>query len=333
MFTEAGSAVEVPAFSSAPPSKLPPLPPSYTLQKRPLLHPPIPPIHSKRVPQIIYISARTPFISAVKRVRKILSVQEASLWSTISTLDDASNEQYRRQRNYRNNQRWRGGGARRVGRNAALTQPLERGEPVGEGVILKATGKAINKCLSLGVYFMKDDTVAVRVGTGSVDAVDDIVRKPGATAKQLQTKQTTTTTTQEEAITQPDNPTTTTTTLDLLTPTNNTKKRKSAELEEAEEASEHETQGGKKPRTKDHTPILPSLVEEEFSDSNPPTIPPNLPLPSPPDVSMTDTHADGDEGDLGESEDDDDDDDDDDEDYMRTRKLSVIEIKITLVRP
>ncbi|RPB19463.1 hypothetical protein L211DRAFT_766015, partial [Terfezia boudieri ATCC MYA-4762] len=101
-------------------------PSAHTLQKRPLLHPPIPPVHSKRAPQTVYISARTPFISAVKRVRKILS-------------------------------------------------PMERGELVGEGVVLKATGKAINKCLSLGVYFMKDDRVAVRVGTGSVDAVDDVV--------------------------------------------------------------------------------------------------------------------------------------------------------------
>ncbi|KAF8454777.1 Rpp20 subunit of nuclear RNase MRP and P-domain-containing protein [Terfezia claveryi] len=343
MSAEAGSAVEVPTFSSAPPPKLPPLPPTHTLQKRPLLHPPIPPVHSKRAPQTVYISARTPFISAVKRVRKILSVQEASLWSTTSTLDDASNEQHRRQRNYRNNQRRRGGGGQRGDfRNVAPSQPIERGELVGEGVVLKATGKAINKCLSLGVYFMKDDRVSVRVGTGSVDAVDDVVRKPGATAKQPQSKKatTTTTTTQEEITTQPENPTTETSpSLDLPLPnprpTTNTKKRKSAELE-AEETSEHETQGGKKARTEEHTPTVLPFIEEGFSDSNPPTIPPNLPLPSSSDVPMVDTRDPQGEGDGEDDEDeseDDDDDDGDDEDYMRIRKLSMIEIKITLVRP
>ncbi|KAF8421329.1 Rpp20 subunit of nuclear RNase MRP and P-domain-containing protein [Terfezia claveryi] len=301
MSAEAGSAVEVPTFSSAPPPKLPPLPPTHTLQKTPPPPSPNPPVHSKRAPQTVYISARTPFISAVKRAR---------------------------QRNYRNNQRRRGGGGQRGDfRNVAPSQPIERGELVGEGVVLKATGKAINKCLSLGVYFMKDDRVSVRVGTGgSVDAVDDVVRKPGATAKQPQSKKatTTTTTTQEEITTQPENPTTETSpSLDLPLPnprpTTNTKKR-----------------SGKKARTEEHTPTVLPFIEEGFSDSNPPTIPPNLPLPSSSDVPMVDTRDPQGEGDGEDDEDeseDDDDDDGDDEDYMRIRKLSMIEIKITLVRP
>lgn len=216
---------------------------------------------------------------------------------------------------------------------------MERGELVGEGVVLKATGKAINKCLSLGVYFMKDDRVAVRVGTGSVDAVDDVVRKPNATTKQPQSnKATTTTTTQEEITTQPEIPTTATSpSLDLPIPnpcpTTNTKKRKSVELEE-EETSEHETQGGKKARTEEHTPTVLPFVEGEFPDSNPPMIPPNLPLPSSSDVPMVDTPPPQGEGDGEDDEDEsEDDDDDDDESYMRIRKLSMITIKITLVRP
>jgi len=185
---------------------------------------------------------------------------------------------------------------------------------------------------------MKDDKVSVRVGTGSVDTVDDVVRKPGAATKQPQTKQTTTTT---ETITQPDNPPATVTPLDLLTSTppltsikTNPKKRKSAELEEDEETSEYEIQGGgKKPRTEEHTSTIPSLMGE-FLDSNLPTIPPNLPLPLASDVPMAKTHAAQGEADSEDDEDESEDDGgDDNSDYMRVRKLSMIEIKITLVRP
>lgn len=42
-------------------------------------------------------------------------------------------------------------------------------------VILKATGKAIAKALSLGVWFQQREEYAVRIETGTVGAIDDIV--------------------------------------------------------------------------------------------------------------------------------------------------------------
>lgn len=42
-------------------------------------------------------------------------------------------------------------------------------------VILKATGKAIAKALSLGVWFQQRDEYAVRIETGTVGAIDDII--------------------------------------------------------------------------------------------------------------------------------------------------------------
>jgi ribonuclease P/MRP protein subunit POP7 len=49
--------------------------------------------------------------------------------------------------------------------------------PREEEVLLKATGKAIEKLLGLVVYFQEQDDVKVVVRTGSVGAVDDILIK------------------------------------------------------------------------------------------------------------------------------------------------------------
>ena len=44
---------------------------------------------------------------------------------------------------------------------------------------MKATGKAIEKLLSLVLHFQGQDDVKVVVRTGSVGAIDDIVNKDG----------------------------------------------------------------------------------------------------------------------------------------------------------
>ncbi|KAI9671590.1 MAG: hypothetical protein M1829_004595 [Trizodia sp. TS-e1964] len=52
---------------------LPKLPKGARIQKRPLMHPPVASAYSStNTKRIIYISAKTPFIAAVKRVRKLL---------------------------------------------------------------------------------------------------------------------------------------------------------------------------------------------------------------------------------------------------------------------
>ncbi len=44
---------------------------------------------------------------------------------------------------------------------------------------MKATGKAVEKLLRLAVHFQGEEGIRVRVGTGSVGAVDDVVGEAG----------------------------------------------------------------------------------------------------------------------------------------------------------
>jgi ribonuclease P/MRP protein subunit POP7 len=55
----------------------------------------------------------------------------------------------------------------------------ENGKGKGEEVVLKATGKAIEKLLRVAVYLQAQEDVEVRVRTGSVGAVDDVVDREG----------------------------------------------------------------------------------------------------------------------------------------------------------
>ena len=48
------------------------------------------------------------------------------------------------------------------------------GAVAGEEVVLRAAGKAIQKCLELGLWFQQREEYAVRLVTGSVGAIDDI---------------------------------------------------------------------------------------------------------------------------------------------------------------
>ena len=48
-----------------------------------------------------------------------------------------------------------------------------------EEVIVKATGKAIERCLQVGLWAMQQEDLRVEVRTGSVGAVDDVVEEGG----------------------------------------------------------------------------------------------------------------------------------------------------------
>ena len=52
---------------------------------------------------------------------------------------------------------------------------IGKGKGRGEEVVLKATGKAIEKCLRLAIWWMGQGDVKVMVRTGSVGAIDDVV--------------------------------------------------------------------------------------------------------------------------------------------------------------
>jgi ribonuclease P/MRP protein subunit POP7 len=138
------------SLCSSPPLVAPLTSPAKTLQKRSLLHPPIP--HASSIdPKVVYISSKTPFISAVKRVTAYLDAAETAQKS----------------------------------KNQKITSKEKQNEDAG--VTLKATGRAIDKCLQLGTFFMGQNC-EVRVRTGSVNVVDDVVDLPEGAVKQLQSK-------------------------------------------------------------------------------------------------------------------------------------------------
>ncbi|KAL9021370.1 MAG: hypothetical protein Q9180_008610 [Flavoplaca navasiana] len=134
--------------------KLPRLPSNARITKRPLLRPPIPsPYASSASPKIVYISAKTPFISAVKRVRKLLELIDKRTVGQVELGDGRKGEKTLR----------------------SLEEDSQASGKEPEEVILKATNRAIEKALGLGVFFQGQGDVRVRLRTGSVGAVDDIV--------------------------------------------------------------------------------------------------------------------------------------------------------------
>ena len=107
---------------------------------------------------MIYISAKTPFISAVKRVRKLLSEIDRRSTGKIDLVNGKGNDKQK------------------------LVALRQKTIPVGkikepEAVVLKGTNRAIEKVLGLGLYFQRQDDCMVRVRTGSVAVVDDIVQE------------------------------------------------------------------------------------------------------------------------------------------------------------
>lgn len=67
----------------------------------------------------------------------------------------------------------------------AATRPSGKKQAFGNlgknevaGVLLKATGKAIDRALQLGVHFLVKGEYRVLVKTGSVNALDDVVDRP-----------------------------------------------------------------------------------------------------------------------------------------------------------
>ncbi|KAI5818919.1 Rpp20 subunit of nuclear RNase MRP and P-domain-containing protein [Pyronema omphalodes] len=126
-----------PISLKAPSASIAALPADKTLQKRPLAHDPIPtPIST--APKVVYISAKTPFISAVKRVESYLDAAEKSTRSKKQKITSVEKEN----------------------QNA--------------GVTLKATGKAVDRCLQIACFFMGKG-YEVRLKTGSLEVVDDVV--------------------------------------------------------------------------------------------------------------------------------------------------------------
>ncbi|KAI1000104.1 hypothetical protein K3495_g8096 [Podosphaera aphanis] len=152
---------EAPA-NPPPAPKLPRLNSNQRIRKRPLLHPAIaPPRSAATTPKIIYISNHSNFVVTIKRVRTLLNhIETRALGADATSLLRKDPHTVLRTISH----------AVREGKGK---------ERRGEEVIMKASGKAIEKGLRLAAWWSAQEDVTVELRTGSVGAIDDIVDKQG----------------------------------------------------------------------------------------------------------------------------------------------------------
>ncbi|KAF2397309.1 hypothetical protein EJ06DRAFT_558888 [Trichodelitschia bisporula] len=138
-----------------PPSKLSKLPQNAKITKTPLARRPIPsPLAGPSSPKIVYVSGRTPFMSAVKRIRSLLHSAEA-----------------RRTQSLRANPPSGCTGDKILDRALSeLDTPTRR-----EEVRVAGGGRSVEKVLALARFFEErsgEERVVVRLKTGTVGTID-----------------------------------------------------------------------------------------------------------------------------------------------------------------
>ncbi|KAF2839120.1 hypothetical protein M501DRAFT_992109 [Patellaria atrata CBS 101060] len=145
------------------PNKRSRLPDNVKVHKRPLLHPAIPsPYNGKWQQKVVYVSAKMPFMSAVKKVQKLFKeVDKRTSQSATS--------------------RARHGKKTPHNHMAAAIKAQEQGEH--EEILLKGTGRAIEQTLQLALYFQQQREYRVQLRTGTVTAIDDIELPPRKSRK------------------------------------------------------------------------------------------------------------------------------------------------------
>lgn len=130
---------------------------AHRIRKRPPLRAPIPsPYAGASSPKVIYVSTKAPFLSVVKRVKKLLDLADHRALGKIS-LEQKSSEQ--------------------AMLNALAQEKEQKQNNKGEEITLKATGRAIEKLVNLAVFFQKQDNMKIVIRTESVPVIDDIVQK------------------------------------------------------------------------------------------------------------------------------------------------------------
>ncbi|KAF9886100.1 hypothetical protein FE257_012035 [Aspergillus nanangensis] len=129
------------------------LPKYAKVHKRPIPHAPVAsPYANSSIPKIVYVSSASPFMSAVKRVQKLLRQAEKRATASI----DLSNSKKREQQ--------------KLAQVARGHEQLQK-----EQVFVKATGRAMEKAMGVGRWFeQRGEEYVVRVKTGSVLVVDDV---------------------------------------------------------------------------------------------------------------------------------------------------------------
>jgi len=140
-----------PTEAGSPKAKLARLRPNARVSKRPLMHPPISSARSgSQLQKVVYVSASASFIPTIKRVRKFLNEIDKRAMGKIDLLGP--------------------------GRDREKIESTARGfDKRGEEVLVKGTGKAIEKVLRIALFFQGQDDVVVKLRTGSVGAIDDII--------------------------------------------------------------------------------------------------------------------------------------------------------------
>ncbi|PGH13464.1 hypothetical protein AJ80_06333 [Polytolypa hystricis UAMH7299] len=152
--------------------------PGYArVEKRPILHPPTAsPYAGAGTPKVVYVSTKTPFMSAAKRVQKLLRQAE----KRVTTKIDLSSKKTSDKANFK--------------QLADGTKSLEK-----EPVFIKATGRAIDKAMNVGKWFEEKDEYAIKVKTGTIMVVDDIVEDEGLKQKQVEKGKKDTVVTEQQA--------------------------------------------------------------------------------------------------------------------------------------
>ena len=129
------------------------------IQKRPILRPAVPsPYAGADQQKVIYVSAKTPFVAAVKRVRKLLDEIEKRSLGKFDLINGAGSDKEK---------------LKKLGEQ--ISPPKEK---KGEEVVLKATNRAIEKLLGIALFFQGKDDCRVHLRTGTIGVVDDIVEVP-----------------------------------------------------------------------------------------------------------------------------------------------------------
>lgn len=147
------------------------------ISKRPLLHPAISsPYAGPHDAKIVYVSAKTPFLSAVKRVEKLLHLADKRAVQSATT--EAKKALRKRKRGAED--------ADEIGIIAGIVEgrrnlPVgkdgmgnDQGGRRGEKVTIKGTGKAVQRVMELGLWFQQREEYEVQLRTGTVGAIDDV---------------------------------------------------------------------------------------------------------------------------------------------------------------
>ncbi|KAM5508766.1 putative ribonuclease P [Microsporum canis] len=124
------------------------------IEKRPIPHPPAAsPYAGANVPKVVYVSTKSPFMSIAKRVQKLLREAEKRATQSVCLGDKGKT------------------GKDKLAQLKGASEALRK-----EPVFIKATGRAIDKAMKVGKWFDEKDGFTIKVKTGAVLVVDDIVQ-------------------------------------------------------------------------------------------------------------------------------------------------------------